>query len=150
MVVSGTVGGESSAGDTVTLTVDGANYTGRCRREVFSINVPGLGAAGRHGGQRERGSRDAAGNVGSGADTQVYTVDMRAPAPTITLNAVTGDNIVNAGEAGGTLAVTGTVGGDASLGDTVTLTVDGTNTWVRCWRAILDRTCPGRTWRPRR
>ena len=52
-------------------------------------------------------STDAAGNVGTAADTQNYTVDVAAPAPTVTLNTITADNIVNAAEAGGTVAVTG-------------------------------------------
>ena len=33
--------------------------------------------------------------------------------------------MINAAEAGGTVAITGTVGGDANVGDTVTLTVNG-------------------------
>ena len=33
-------------------------------------------------------------------------------AATITINAITADNILNAAEAGGNVAVTGTVGGD--------------------------------------
>ena len=48
-----------------------------------------------------------------------------ALAASITLDAITADNIVNAAEAGGTVAVTGTVGGDVQDGDTVTLTVNG-------------------------
>ena len=66
------------------------------------------------------------GNPGGGSGTQTHTGDVTA-APTITVRAVTADNIVNAGEAGGTLAVSGTVGGESDVGDTVTLTVDGAN-----------------------
>src|SRR5207249_919470 len=43
----------------------------------------------------------------------------------LAVNAITADNILNAAEAGGTVAVTGTVGGEAQSGDTVTLTVNG-------------------------
>ena len=68
---------------------------------------------------------DAAGNSTTATDTQAYAVDTVAPAATITLDAITADNIVNAAEAGGTVAVTGTVGGDVQDGDTVTLTVNG-------------------------
>ena len=35
--------------------------------------------------------------------------------------------MINAAEAGGNIAITGTVGGDAQVGDTVTLTVNGAN-----------------------
>jgi hypothetical protein len=47
--------------------------------------------------------------------------------PTITLDTdITADDIINATEAGGTVTITGTVGGDAKVGDTVTLTVNET------------------------
>ena len=42
LAVSGTVAGEFNAGDAVTLSVDGPNYTGTVNGAgVFSINVPG-------------------------------------------------------------------------------------------------------------
>ena len=68
---------------------------------------------------------DAAGNATTATDDQAYTVDTVAPVASITLDAITADNIVNAAEAGGTVAITGTVGGDVQDGDTVTLTVNG-------------------------
>ena len=69
---------------------------------------------------------DAAGNTGTAADAETYTVDVTAPAPTVTLTSdITADDVINAAEAGGTIAITGTVGGDAAPGDTVTLTVNG-------------------------
>ena len=57
---------------------------------------------------------DAAGNTATATDDQAYTVDTVAPVASITLDAITADNIVNAAEAGGTVAVTGTVGGDVA------------------------------------
>ena len=69
---------------------------------------------------------DAAGNTATATDDQVYTVDTVAPVASITLDAITADNIVNAAEgAGATVAITGTVGGDVQVGDTVTVTVNG-------------------------
>jgi len=54
-------------------------------------------------------------------------IDPLAPAASITLTpSVTADDIINAAEAGQTIPVTGTVGGDVKLGDIVTLTVNGT------------------------
>ena len=95
-----------------------------------AINVAGA----RPGGRRRLHHRgrvtttDAAGNVGTATDTESYTVDVTAPAPTITLtSSITADDVINAAEAGGSVAITGTVGGDADVGDTVTLTVNGTN-----------------------
>src|SRR5690606_34196545 len=68
---------------------------------------------------------DGAGNTGSASTSGSYTVDTTDPVPTISLDAIAGDNIVNAAEAGGTVAISGTVGGEFNAGDTVTITVDG-------------------------
>ncbi|MFZ3205754.1 MAG: Ig-like domain-containing protein, partial [Pseudomonas sp.] len=68
---------------------------------------------------------DAAGNAGTG-DSDSVAVDTGLPVPTISLaDDITADDIINAVEATQTIAITGTVGGDAKLGDTVTLTVNG-------------------------
>ena len=102
---------------------------------AFSINVPGaaLVADADFTIQASISSTDAAGNVGHATATETYTVDVTAPAPTITLTShITADDVINAAEAGGNIALTGTVGGEAADGDTVTLTVNG------------DRTTPGR------
>src|SRR6266581_2429882 len=46
--------------------------------------------------------------------------------PTITLDAgITADHTINIAEAKGNVAITGTVGGSAQIGDTITLTVNG-------------------------
>jgi hypothetical protein len=129
IAVTGTVGGEANVGDTVTLTVNGNTYTGTVAAGyTFSINVSGADLAASTLVSASITSTDAAGNVGSASDTETYTVDVTAPAPTVTLDAnVTADDIINAAEAGGNIAITGTVGGDAQVGDTVTLTVDGTS-----------------------
>ncbi|WP_297443030.1 Ig-like domain-containing protein, partial [Sulfurimonas sp.] len=63
--------------------------------------------------------------------TETYTVDTGLPAPTITLDAnITPDDIINATEAGQNIAITGVVGGDAKVGDTVTLTVNGNSSYT--------------------
>ncbi|MDD5052924.1 MAG: VCBS domain-containing protein, partial [Sulfuricurvum sp.] len=68
---------------------------------------------------------DAAGNPATGSTTHAHTTDIAASA-TITVNNVTADNIINAAEgASAAVPVTGTVGGDAKAGDTVTLVVNG-------------------------
>src|SRR6185503_15443638 len=131
VAITGTVGGEANVGDTVTLTVNGNTYTGAVAAgKTFSINVSGadLLADADFTVDASVTSTDAAGNVGSASDAETYTVDVTAPVPTITLTSnITGDDIVNAVEAGGTIAITGTVGGDAQVGDTVTLTINGVN-----------------------
>ena len=117
MAITGTVGGDADAGDTVTLTVNGNNYTGTVAAgNTFSINVAGadLAADADFTIDASISSTDAAGNVGTASDTESYTVDVTAPAPTVTLtSSITADDIINAAEAGGTVAITGTVGGDA-------------------------------------
>ena len=78
---------------------------------------------------------DAAGNTATATDDQTYTVDRWRRLPRITLDAITADNVVNAAEAGGQVAITGTVGGDVQAGDTVTLTVNATPpTPAWCWQ----------------
>ena len=53
--------------------------------------------------------------------------DTETPIPTIIVNNITADNILNASEANVSVVVTGLVGGDFIEGDTVTLTVDDVN-----------------------
>ena len=117
IAITGTVGGDAADGDTVTLTVNGDRTTpGRCRAGAFSISVPGaaLVADADFTIQASISSTDAAGNVGTGTATETYTVDVTAPAPTITLTShITADDVINAAEAAGNIAITGTVGGDA-------------------------------------
>jgi T1SS-143 domain-containing protein len=71
-----------------------------------------------------------------GTDEAVVTVTVTPSEPpflppsppaaaSITVDAVTADNIINAAEAGQTIAVTGAVGGDAKAGDAVTLVING-------------------------
>ena len=136
VAITGTLGGDAQVGDTITLTlVDGTTtttYTGTTTNgTTFSINVPGtdLTADDDLTIAASIETTDVAGNTGTGTDTESYTVDVTAPAPTVTLDNVTADNIINAAEEGGNIAITGTLGGDAAAGDTVTLTlVDGTTT----------------------
>ena len=127
IAVTGTVGGDVQDGDTVTLTVNGVGHTGTVADGAFTINVAGS---------------DLAADGDTTVEASVTTTDCRrqqhhghrhatlrrryhAPAATITLDAISADDVINAAEAGATIAVTGTVGGDVQDGDTVTLTVNG-------------------------
>src|SRR5439155_1179863 len=117
--------------DTVTLTVNGVNYTGTVALGAFSINVAGsdLAADADFTIDASISSADAAGNIGTATDTETYTVDVTS-SPTITLTSnITADDVINAAEAAGAVAITGTAGGGAQVGDTVTLTVNG-NTYT--------------------
>ena len=117
----------TKTGDTVTLVINGTTYTGTVdAMGKFSISVPGsaLVADTDLVIDASVSSSDVAGNTGTASDTQAYTVDTVAPTPTIAVNSVTPDNVLNAAEAGGTVAVTGTTT-NCQPGDTVTLTING-------------------------
>ena len=74
---------------------------------------------------------DAAVTPNTAAALSVQAVDTLAPVASITLDAITADNVVNAAEAANTTgAITGTVGGDVQAGDTVTLTVNGNSSYT--------------------
>ena len=125
--MTGTVGGDVQVGDTVTLTVNGnSSYTGLVQAGLtFSIDVAGSDLVADTNVHASVTTTDAAGNTATATDDQAYTVDTVAPVASITLDAITADNIVNAAEAAGTVAVTGTVGGDVADSDIITLTVNG-------------------------
>jgi VCBS repeat-containing protein len=115
------------AGATVTLTVTGANGAVQFFAATvqaggsYSADVPSALVEG--GYTVVAGVTDGAGNSASASDSGA--IDLTPPAASIAVDAVTADNIVNAGEAGGTVTLTGTVGGDVQPGDTVTLTANG-------------------------
>ena len=128
--VGGTVTGLAGSGTSYTATFTATSgFTG-----IGSVSV----LAGSYA--------DSRGDPG-GAGTDFVVIDTVAPVASISLDAITGDNIVNAAEAGGTVAVTGTVGGDVQVGDTVTLTVNGTPpTPAWCWRLdVQHRRCGQRS-----
>ncbi len=125
--VGGTVGGEFAAGDLVTLIVNGTPYSGPVDGSGrFSIPVPGSELVSNPAAVIEASVShvDPAGNAATVSTTVGYTVDTSAIA-TISLDPVTGDNIINVTEAAGSISLTGVVGGDAAPGDTVTLVVNG-------------------------
>ena len=127
VAVTGTVGGDVQDGDIVTLTVNGTAYTGAVSGATFSIDVAGsdLAADADHTVDASVTTTDAAGNSTTATASHLYSVDTTISA-SIAVDAITTDNVLNAAEAGGTVAVTGTVGGDVQSGDIVTLTVNGT------------------------
>ena len=136
VAVTGTVGGDVQDGDTVTLTINGTLYSGLVASGGFSINVPGSDLAADADSTVDASvtTTDPAGNSTTATDTQAYAVDTVPPAASIVVGPITADNIVNAAEAAGTVAVSGTVGGDVQDGDTVTLTINGPST-AGWWRA---------------
>ncbi len=125
VTVTGTVGGDASPGDSVSLDINGNTYTGTVAAgNVFSISVPGSDLAADTTLDASVVGSDVAGNPFTATITSTHTVDLTASA-TITVDPITADDVINAAEAGGSVTVTGSVGGDAAPGDSVSLDVNG-------------------------
>src|SRR5690606_18977555 len=121
--VSGTTGGDVKAGDEVTLTVGESTYTATVQGDGSwsRSEERRVGGGGRAGGAPGTG-RDVAGKTAGGSGTRGIRVYHVAGVRTWA-RAIAQDDIVNAAEAGGTVRVSGTTGGDVKAGDEVTLTV---------------------------
>ena len=128
--VSGTVSGDASSGDTVSFTLNGTAYSGTVNADntTWTISVAGSDLAADTSFDATVAGADAAGNPFTATTTSTHTVDTTPPVASITLDAaITADDVIDAVEEGTNIAITGTVGGDAADGDTVTLTVNGTD-----------------------
>ncbi|BFM47949.1 Ig-like domain-containing protein [Marinomonas sp. THO17] len=128
IAVSGTAsGGDIAAGDTVTLEINGQTYTTTVSENgTWSVDVAGADLAADTAFDAVVSSSDAAGNTVESTGSSTHTVDLAAEAGTLTVDAITQDDVINARESGETIAVTGTAtGGDIAAGDTVTLEING-------------------------
>ena len=126
VAVTGSVGGDAAQGDTVSFTINGTAYSGTVDSSSnFSIDVAGSDLAADTSFDATVTGTDNAGNSFSATITSTHSVDTSAAA-TISVDNITADDIINATEAAGTVAVTGSVGGDAAQGDTVSFTINGT------------------------
>ncbi|QHC50324.1 retention module-containing protein [Billgrantia tianxiuensis] len=129
VTITGSVGGDAREGDTVTLTVGGQEFTGAVETNdqgelVYAIDVPGELLAQHDNVEANVSGSDEAGNPYSADSERDYGVNLEASA-TITIDVIAGDDVINGEEAQGPVTITGSVGGDAREGDTVTLTVGG-------------------------
>jgi len=125
VTVTGTVGEDAAPGDTVTLSVNGNDYSGVVSQTgTFSIPVAGSDLAVDNEIVASVTGSDDAENVFSVTTFSDHVVDTEASGA-ITIDSVTDDDVLNAAEAASTIPVSGTVSGDASEGDTVTLTING-------------------------
>ncbi|MFP1780662.1 Ig-like domain-containing protein, partial [Lonsdalea quercina] len=125
--ITGRVGNDVQVGDTVTVTIGDQSYqttvTASDNGNVWSVSVPGDVLAGNSQIHAEVTTTDAAGNPTTASADHGYAVDTAAPEASITIDNVTGDNTVNIAEAGQPQAITGRVGNDVQVGDTVTVTI---------------------------
>ncbi|MBO1518543.1 retention module-containing protein [Oceanisphaera pacifica] len=129
VTLSGSVGGDAKAGDVVTVTVNGTEYTTVVNADGVSWNVDVAGsellADADQKIEATVAASDAAGNTVTANDERPYGVDTEIEA-NISINVIAGDDVVNAAEAAADVTLSGSVGGDAKAGDVVTVTVNGT------------------------
>ncbi|HIF9386232.1 TPA: retention module-containing protein, partial [Photobacterium damselae] len=129
--VTGTVGADVKAGDTVTVIVDGKtvgtttveNHDGKL---TWTAQVDGsvLEHASADSVKATVTTTDAAGNCATATDDHTYSIDTDIAAK-ITITSIATDDVINADEAHSKVPVTGTVGADVKAGDTVIVMVDG-------------------------
>ncbi|WP_457769165.1 Ig-like domain-containing protein [Enterobacter hormaechei] len=123
-IVSGSATG-AAAGDTVTVTIGGQSYTTVLDAAGnWSVGVPASVISGLSDGSVTvtASVTDAAGNTGSG--THNVTVDTGLPS--VSFNAISDDNVLNAVEKGQDLSVNGT-SANLAEGTVVTVTLNGKN-----------------------
>ncbi|ENO0298221.1 Ig-like domain-containing protein [Enterobacter asburiae] len=125
VAISGTTTAE--VGQTVTVTLGGKSYTAQVQQGgIWSVNVPGadLSALADNGYTVQVSVSDAAGNPGSAG--KAITLDTTPP--TVSFNAVAGDDVINSVEHGQAQIVSGTATG-ASVGDKLVITI-GSNQYT--------------------
>ncbi|EMQ9921661.1 Ig-like domain-containing protein [Enterobacter hormaechei] len=123
-IVSGSATG-AAAGDTVTVTIGGQSYTTVLDAAGnWSVGVPANVISGLSDGSVTvtASVTDAAGNTGSG--THNVTVDTGLPS--VSFNAISDDNVLNAVEKGQDLSVSGT-SANLAEGTVVTVILNGKN-----------------------
>ncbi|WP_251842556.1 Ig-like domain-containing protein [Enterobacter hormaechei] len=123
-IISGSATG-AAAGDKVTVTIGGQSYTTVLDAAGnWSVGVPANVISGLSNGSVTvtASVTDAAGNTGSG--THNVTVDTGLPS--VSFNAISDDNVLNAVEKGQDLSVSGT-SANLAEGTVVTVTLNGKN-----------------------
>ncbi len=125
--VTGTVGGDVKEGDTVTITVNGKDYTTTVGKDgSWTVDVDGsdLIENGDNPIHATVTTCDGAGHCATANNDKGYDIDTDINAA-ITITVIAEDDVINEAEAEGKVSISGTVGGDVKEGDTVTLTLDG-------------------------
>ncbi|HIE6622736.1 TPA: Ig-like domain-containing protein, partial [Escherichia coli] len=131
--ISGT--SNQPAGTTITLTLNGQNYTATTDAAGnWSTTVPAsaVGALGEASYTVTANVTDSAGNSNSAS----HNVQVNTALPGVTLNPVASDDIINAAESGVAQTISGQVTG-AAAGDTVTVTL-GEATYTATVQANLS------------
>ncbi|MFA9342127.1 Ig-like domain-containing protein, partial [Escherichia coli] len=111
------------AGTTITVTLNGQNYTATTDSSGnWSATVPAsaVSALGEASYTVTANVTDSAGNSNSAS----HNVQVNTALPGVTINPVASDDIINAAESGVAQTISGQVTG-AAAGDTVTVTLGG-------------------------
>nr|WP_245397282.1 Ig-like domain-containing protein [Citrobacter rodentium] len=135
-IVSGSATG-AAAGDAVTVTVNGKTYTSVIDASGnWSVGVPAADVAALNDGTATISVTvtNAAGNSGSAT----HDVNVNTAAPTVTINSVTADDVINTTEQGANLTLSGATtnveaGQTVSVsfgGKSYTTTVDASGSWT--------------------
>ncbi|MGB7800671.1 retention module-containing protein [Buttiauxella sp.] len=125
--ITGHVSGDVNPGEYVTLTVNGQVYQNiEIGKDLsYSVNVKTSDLQPGNEIKAEVTGHDEHGNTTTGSAIQTYSTDISAAA-TIHVNTVSGDNILSAKDLGADkTGISGTVGGDAAVGDKVTVMLNG-------------------------
>ncbi|WP_305425720.1 Ig-like domain-containing protein [Photobacterium leiognathi] len=127
MPVTGTVGGDVKEGDTVTVHIGGHDYTTKVGGDkTWTVDVDGSDLVNNpnHDVTATVTTDDGAGHSTTANDHKPYDVDTSINA-SITIDTIAHDDVVDATESHQKQTITGTVGGDVKVGDTVEVTLDG-------------------------
>ncbi|HFE8900952.1 TPA: Ig-like domain-containing protein [Escherichia coli] len=123
LTLSGSTSGVE-AGQTVTVTFGGKTYTASVAANgSWSTTVPAADMAALRDGDASAQASVSNVNGNNATTTHAYSVDTSAP--TVAINTIAGDDILNAAEAGAALTITGS--STAEAGQTVTVTLNGEN-----------------------
>ncbi|WP_151950703.1 Ig-like domain-containing protein, partial [Aliarcobacter butzleri] len=129
--ITGTVGKDVKAGDTVTVSVNGKDYptTVNADGKTWSVEVKTSDLLADSDKQVEAKvtTKNSVGNEVTANDDRGYGVNTTdVPEAEITIDVIAGDDVINLKESQETnTTITGTVGKDVKAGDTVTVSVNG-------------------------
>ncbi|WP_054619186.1 Ig-like domain-containing protein [Neisseria sp. 83E34] len=111
----------------VTIRIDGTDYAAQVSNNTWTLTLPATTLAktdGIHNVTASVTAADKYGNAASHNTTHTYEVDTVAPAPSITLNALANDNVLEQ-DAQDRVVLAGRVDGNFKENDTVVITVNG-------------------------
>ncbi|UKA08802.1 retention module-containing protein [Photobacterium damselae subsp. damselae] len=122
LTITGSVGGQVQAGDTVIVTLQNHQYkTTVSADNTWSVDVKGEDVLHADKASATVTTTYSSHNATASSDEN-YQVDIKAD---IAIDSIGGDNIINDTESKGKVPVSGTVGGDVKAGDVVNVMVDG-------------------------